>query len=295
MMRGRPTRAWPAGLLAAALLLPVPMAAQRTYVGADACAGCHAFHVQWLQGSVHQKAVLRTPDGKEISGCETCHGPGSEHIKKFVAGTIRGFKNEPAKERMEACLACHTSTHPELNYRRSAHMRRNVACNDCHTATGTEGFHKMRAVEDVMAGVQPDLCYRCHTAQRADFALPYHHPVEERFMGCTSCHNPHGEFTTLRQLRTRDTEAICGKCHEDNQGPFIFEHPPGRASGCHACHRPHGSTHPKMLNRAQVRFLCLECHANTPSFHDLSEPLYQNCTACHSRVHGSNLSRQLFE
>ncbi len=286
---------WRTGLVAAVLAGAGPAWAQRSYVGADACAGCHAFQAQWLAGSVHDKQEVRTPEGETISGCEVCHGPGSEHIKKFVAGTIRGFQAEPAKERMEVCLACHTRTHPELNYRRSAHMRRGVACNDCHAATGSEGFHRMRAVEDVMEGVQPDLCYRCHVAQRADFSLPYRHPVGEGFMGCTSCHNPHGEFTTTRQMRARQSEAVCGKCHEDNQGPFIFEHPPGRASGCQACHQPHGSTNAKLLKRAQARFLCLECHADTPSFHDLRQAEFQNCTICHSRVHGSNLSRQLFE
>ena len=152
----------------------------------------------------------------------------------------------------------------------------------------------MRAVSDVMAGTEPELCYRCHAAQRADFSLPYHHPVGEMFMGCTSCHTPHGA-AAARQMRRRDAEAICGKCHEDQQGPFVFEHPPGRAAGCQVCHQPHGSTNPKMLTRFRVQFLCLECHTDTPSFHDVTKTEYQNCTVCHSRIHGSNLSRKLLE
>ena len=212
----------------------------------------------------------------------------------MTADTIRTLRTETSKEKTEACLACHAETHAELNYRRSAHTRRGVACTDCHVAKGSESFHKMRAVDDVMRGVQPDLCYECHTGQRGAFALPYHHPVEEKFMGCTACHNPHGTFTRV-QMRTRHTEPVCTTCHEDVSGPFIFEHPPGRASGCVACHQPHGSTNPRMLNRAQVQFLCLECHANTPTFHDLSRSEFRNCTACHSKVHGSNLNRSLLE
>jgi DmsE family decaheme c-type cytochrome len=145
-----------------------------------------------------------------------------------------------------------------------------------------------------MAGSEPGLCYQCHGEQRAAFAMPYHHPIEREFMKCSSCHQPHGSHT-LRQVRMRGTEAMCGSCHEETQGPFIFEHPPGRVTGCQSCHQPHGSANPKMLMRAQVRFLCLECHNSTPVFHDLSKPRYQNCTVCHRKVHGSNLSRKLFE
>jgi hypothetical protein len=48
-----------------------------------------------------------------------------------------------------------------------------------------------------------------------------------------------------------------------------------------------------MLKRPQMQFLCLECHPSTPSSHDLSQTQFQNCTVCHSRIHGSNLDRKL--
>jgi len=152
----------------------------------------------------------------------------------------------------------------------------------------------MRTVESALGDAEPDLCFRCHAEKRADFALPYHHPVREKFMGCTSCHDPHGTFT-LGQMRTRHNEPVCAKCHEDLQGPFIFEHPAGRAAGCQACHQPHGSTNPKMLTRARVQFLCLECHPATPASHDLTQERHRNCTVCHRKIHGSNLDRLFFQ
>jgi hypothetical protein len=57
-----------------------------------------------------------------------------------------------------------------------------------------------------------------------------------------------------------------------------------------------------MLIRAQVMFVCLECHSNLPTaaskaagtlggvppaFHDLRSPRFQNCTICHQKIHGS--------
>ena len=268
--------------------------AQRTYVGSQRCGICHAGHRKWVSGSLHGDVSLVAAAGEKVVGCETCHGPGSEHVAKIKPGTIFAFKTEPAKERSEACLACHNTTHPERNFRRSDHLQNKVGCDDCHAAIGSEAFHSMKAADDVMTRAQPELCYECHSWRRADFAMPYHHPVPERAMSCSDCHEPHGSFT-VRQLKTRDTEMVCTKCHEDQQGPFIFEHPPRFAGGCQACHQPHGTTNAKMLNRPSVMFLCLECHANTPASHDLTQTVYRNCTVCHSRIHGSNLSRRFHE
>ena len=267
---------------------------QRTYVGSQRCGVCHAGHRRWVGGSVHVGNELVTEKGEKVTGCETCHGPGSEHIAKIKPGTIFAFKTEPANQRSAACLKCHNSIHPELNFRRSDHHQNKVGCDDCHATISSESFHSMKAADDVMTRAQPELCYECHGWRRADFAMPYHHPVPEHAMNCSDCHEAHGSFT-VRQLRTRETEQVCTKCHEDVQGPFIFEHPPGRAAGCQTCHQPHGSTNAKMLIRPQVRFLCLECHADTPSFHDLTQATYQNCTVCHNRIHGSNLNRTFLE
>ena len=61
--------------------------------------------------------------------------------------------------------------------------------------------------------------------------------------------------------------------------------------------------YPRLLKRSEVRFLCLECHADTPgvfspgtpSFHNLAQTSWQNCTTCHVNIHGSNLSPVFFE
>jgi hypothetical protein len=56
-----------------------------------------------------------------------------------------------------------------------------------------------------------------------------------------------------------------------------------------------------MLVRHDVPQLCLECHAGSmntvggipPAFHDLRSARFQNCTICHSKIHGSFVSRDL--
>ena len=50
-----------------------------------------------------------------------------------------------------------------------------------------------------------------------------------------------------------------------------------------------------MLTRRSVTLLCLECHANTPAFHDISSPRFRFCQNCHAAVHGSNRDPRLIE
>ena len=130
-------------------------------------------------------------------------------------------------------------------------------------------------------------------------------------MSCVDCHNPHGSVLPESSRRVDANEPGCFKCHGDKRGPFTFEHAPVRLEGCGACHQPHGSANPRMLTRAQVRFVCLECHANLPApdsagqrrpwercrpaFHDLRSPRFQNCTLCHQKVHGSYVNRDFFK
>ena len=92
---------------------------------------------------------------------------------------------------------------------------------------------------------------------------------------------------------------MCGRCHTEKQGPFLFEHAAIRLRGCQGCDEPHGSNNPKMLIRTEMTSLCLECHsrsanvitAQPPSLHNLNSATYRNCTTCHVMIHGSNFDR----
>ena len=101
-------------------------------------------------------------------------------------------------------------------------------------------------------------------------------------------------------------ELACVSCHTEKKGPFVYPH--GNYSGdCLTCHEAHGSNNTKMLKQASLYGLCLSCHtrigvttattlgSQPPSIHNINQPRYQNCTTCHTAIHGSNRSPQLLQ
>jgi DmsE family decaheme c-type cytochrome len=203
------------------------------------------------------------------------------------------FKDASRQETSARCLSCHGEGHEQSHFAESAHASSDVGCLDCHSP------HHAREEQHLLAEKQPQLCYGCHTAAKADFAKPYHHRVNEGLVQCNDCHNPHGT-ATIRQVRTLPSgDAVCYKCHVDKQGPFVYEHVPVKTEGCGSCHTPHGSTNPRLLKVSLVNMLCLQCHTfPTPGpsgpAHNQSAK-YQACTMCHTQIHGSNFSNVFFK
>lgn len=267
------------------------------YLGGEACLHCHDIRDAFAKNP-HYKNWAEEKLAWSERGCEPCHGPGSEHghsggdPKKILNPRTAG----PARIN-DTCLTCHQQQEERAHYLRSSHGLNAVACTTCHT------IHTPRIKPSLLAARPPALCYACHEEVRADFNQPFRHKVNEGWMSCTDCHNPHGGFAPHETRESTGPEAVCFDCHADKQGPFVFEHLPVRVEGCGICHDVHGSTNPRMLKRSEIRFLCLECHADTPGvfgpttplFHDITQARWQHCTDCHVNIHGSQVSRVFFE
>lgn len=263
------------------------------YVGADTCKTCHEDLYKSFQESPHWKTTLGK-SGAEAHGCESCHGPGGLHVEgggdvsKIIS--FKGLSREQASTR---CLSCHGEKREQEHYTSSAHASSDVGCLDCHSP------HHAKEPQRLLVQAQPQLCYGCHTALKAEFAKPYRHRVNEGLVQCSDCHNAHGTGT-VRQARTLPSgDFVCYKCHVDKRGPFVYEHVPVKTEGCAACHTPHASTNPRLLRVSQVNLLCLQCHTSPtvgPSgpVHNQSQK-YQACTMCHMGIHGSNFSNVFFK
>jgi DmsE family decaheme c-type cytochrome len=279
------------------------------YVGSNTCKKCHPDIWSTFYKNPHYKTLVNAAESQpflpaEATGCESCHGPGGNHVDAGGGkASIIAFSQLQPGQVLDNCLQCHSQTLSRANIRRSPHTERGIVCNNCHSV------HKSTTPKFLLANNQSDLCYGCHTNVRAQFSLPVKHRVNEGLMTCSDCHNPHGSFAPTWRPGPRPrmvdnalgNEEACIRCHFDKRGPFVFEHAGVRLEGCESCHVPHGSTNPRLVRRPVIFTLCLECHNGADSFgrsargiftqtasHNMADPRYQNCVTCHVAIHGSN-------
>ena len=291
-------------ITAAASLAADQPPAKNGYLGSFVCKTCHQDIAFRFYKNAHFSNMAPGTKAPQSTACESCHGPGRLHVAGRGDKTkIISFPDLTPKQVVDTCLKCHESSFSRANIRRSSHTLNEVSCINCHSV------HKSDTPKYLLAKTQPELCYTCHSNVRADFSMPFKHRVNEGFMSCTDCHNPHGSFAPTWRMAARPhmvkqafgNEEPCLKCHTEKRGPFAFEHPPVRIEGCEACHYPHGSTNARLLKRPVTFTLCLECHNGASPFglekvgdpipssrHNMADPRYRNCTNCHVRIHGSN-------
>jgi DmsE family decaheme c-type cytochrome len=283
-----------------------PPAAAQEFAGSAACRACHSGLFRSFTRNPHYASIAAGDFPGPNTGCESCHGPASNHLTSGGRrGTIpNAFSPMPPGAVTEVCSRCHAQSIPQANLRRSEHTLNGVVCTNCHSIHGAASARGL-----LRTAQERDLCYGCHTNVRAQFAMPFKHRVNEGSVRCGDCHDPHGSFAATWNMAARPrlagqvlgNEQACMACHTDKRGPFVFEHAAGRVEGCEACHNAHGSPNPRLLKRPVIATQCLECHtgrggfglqqngvAATPAFHNLNNATFQNCTACHVRIHGSN-------
>jgi predicted CXXCH cytochrome family protein len=289
------------------------------YVGSDACKDCHEDQFKAYSHTSHARLSTMGSWKGKATGCESCHGPGKDHIAEGDPTKIISFKNKSPKETAETCLSCHAGKEERNNFRRGEHWRNDVGCTDCHSPhLTTPGAKNMPGSNVLVSPVNaekpgfatvrmlrksdPQLCMGCHSEVKPQFSAPFHHKVLEGAIRCSDCHNPHGGFEVKQTRLATGGDAPCIKCHADKQGPFTYEHAPVKTEGCTACHTPHGSSNPRLLKFSAVAQLCLTCHSvdhgvgaiepQGPQHNQNAQ--YANCTACHVKIHGSRSSPVFF-
>lgn len=298
---------------------PTPASPPADFVGNETCIACHEPQGRAFEKTKHAKLDTIPGWKDKAQGCEGCHGAGRLHAEDpSIKGRIVFFKAMDAKAVSETCLACHAGKENHNNFRRGEHWRNNVGCTDCHAVHGP-GHKNFKPGSNALIGraaaqrpndadsamlhqSEPMLCVSCHNEVKSQFSKPFRHKVMEGTMKCSDCHNPHGGFEAKQTKLSVGADQACIKCHSNKQGPFVFEHAPLKLEGCVTCHSPHGSSNAKMLNRSQIRQVCVECHTGIteelspqlPSRHNQASLRERQCTVCHSAIHGSNSNRLFF-
>jgi predicted CXXCH cytochrome family protein len=212
----------------------------------------------------------------------------------------------------QECAACHeevvrdfkTADHAKLMAKGDKSL--DMGCESCHGA-GSKHVESGGAPGTIINPKQSaDTCFQCHLDVKAQFSLPFSHPVLSGKMTCSECHDPHkGSVMKGGGTSLDGKNSTCVKCHSAQAGPFVFEHEATR-EGCIVCHTPHGSPNQKMLTERNST-LCLKCHfqdqIGTPanqlrigsSAHNTARMSRGTCwtVGCHEGFHGSNTDRHL--
>lgn len=168
-----------------------------TYVGSSKCSTCHEDVSHKFADATHAKLFADGGNAVE-TGCESCHGPGSLHVK--AGGSIGTILNPTA----ETCYQCHLEKRGEFSLPNSHPIASGkMTCSDCHDP------HAGNAVAEGGTSIDAinSSCVKCHVSQGG----PYVFEHEASREGCTVCHNPHGTLNA-KMLKARNSN-LCLQCH----------------------------------------------------------------------------------
>ncbi len=237
------------------------------------CDGCH---------SVNYNIQTKTVTEWNV-GCEKCHGPGSEHVRKPSQTNIINPARLDPVQATNVCIQCHSQGRPLTSPINGEYYDWPV------------GFHvgldlkKFWQLEEHKLGEQSFTHFADGTAhknrmQGNDFvtSLMYTHGVT-----CSSCHDVHGTENNADLLKP--VNVMCLECHgpKSPNGPHtatIEEHTHHKAGSpggeCVACHMPkieqtigdvNVRSHtfrfitPATTDALKVPNACSVCHADKPA------------------------------
>ncbi len=178
--------------------------------GATRCVGCHTTNFDPQKKKWTELGV----------GCESCHGPGEDHVDSMEAGDI-------------------------VNPRKLTADKRDMICGQCH-AVGTDPTGKLAFSTTFRPGDDLSAHFKLKTpgpdaanSQYNDFKASQHGRTG---MMCTNCHDSHGDKAKAAFQLTKPINELCMSCHEA-EIKSLKEHAPDAAPSdtCATCHMPGGS------------------------------------------------------
>jgi tetratricopeptide (TPR) repeat protein len=189
------------------------------------CASCHSTNVK--KGYDVKSDTYNTTYNEITVGCESCHGPGKNHID-YINGN--DYKKGRKVEGSMTYLFAGANKMNEIN-----------TCGYCHARRSdiTENVHPGAEVLDDYIPELPTLPYFHADGQMDDEDYNYtsflQSKMYQRGVTCNNCHNPHSGKLKL------DGPTVCGQCHLPSQYESEKHtlHKVGTVGvNCISCHMP---------------------------------------------------------
>lgn len=180
------------------------------------CLGCHSTNAQ-----VEETALFLKTSWTELGvGCESCHGPGKNHILAKIPEKSSSILN-PAK------LA--------------DPVRAGMVCGACHTRGGTTNKKYAYPVDykpgrqlnflfDEKPGMYPDGSPKEHHQQYNDWKSSGH---QRSGVMCWDCHSPHAKGKSNKFQLKLPGSLLCVTCHQVRPQGAHSLHSTNNCIGCH--------------------------------------------------------------
>lgn len=195
------------------------------------CDGCH---------SVNYNVQTKTVSEWNV-GCERCHGPGSEHVRRPAPATIVNPGRLDSVRANDTCIQCHSQGQPLKNPIAGQYYDWPVGF---HQGGSLKDFWKLEEhkLGETSFTHFADATGHKNRMQGNDFVQSL---MYARGVTCFSCHDVHGTPNNADLIKP--VKQLCTTCHGPNSpnGPHAASieahthHQRGSAgSDCVACHMP---------------------------------------------------------
>jgi predicted CXXCH cytochrome family protein len=213
------------------------------------CAGCHlgGFALRGDADAGYSARAVADPNGdfdydgdgrlEEINvGCESCHGPGSEHIEAEVRGQriVSPSLITPERELM-ICGRCHSRPQGVGGSRSDAPLSEagHMPVAGLRRAEFAAAF--VSRVDAAPEHLFPSGDSRAYHQQYTDFLRSTMARNGSALMTCSSCHDPHGSDEHAHELLKAESDnSACTGCHSGELYTPVRNHIQAATGDMHA-------------------------------------------------------------
>lgn len=239
----------------------------------DSCLLCHT--TGWDEAKANHGAD-EIDYRKALLGiqCESCHGPGSEHVKGGGDPTMIEVDYSA-----ELCGGCHTGSH-------------HPTYDEWEVSAHAEALDSLRE-----SGHARDSCLECHSA---DYWYDREVTIDDAEYGitCVMCHFAHGSNFD-HQLR-EEGEKLCSLCHTDggSQPPSTPHHSQDEMLLGYGGYEWPGESYGNSPHTYAIDERCMYCHMYTKGFESEEDPAITGhswepniavCRECHTGANNFNV------